>query len=246
MGDIHGNIEALQSCMAMDSSKDVDRVNVLGDIVGYMANPNECVDLVRSFECISGNHDIAVMDDSMLEDFNPYAGQALLWTREHLNKKALEFLKSLPFYRVYADQGYTIAHGSIIDPFMYIMTGSQAAASSAVSPTDLLFVAHTHVPAMWSISEDKDLSGKYLYNVQEMDIEFNTAMELKHGIRYVINIGSVGQPRDGNPKGCCVLYDTNNYSITYIRFKYPVEETIQKIIKNGLPSFLHRRLLKGI
>lgn len=245
MADIHGNLEALEACLMEVEKEPIERFNVLGDIVGYMANPNECVEAVKLMDCIAGNHDAATFDDQELKQFNPFAYKALLWTREHLEPENLEFLKSLPSYRIYCDEGYTIAHGSIIDPFMYIEYTSQVALNSKFMPTNVMFVGHTHKPVVWHISSKKGVLGHPLNRIEETEIKYDTEMHLKREDKYIINIGSVGQPRDSNPKGCCLIYDSDNYCIKFKRFDYMVDKTIQKIISNKLPDFLHKRLING-
>lgn len=245
IGDIHGNIEALETCLMNSKNENIDRVNVLGDIVGYMANPNECIERVKTMECISGNHDSAVYNDKELEQFNPFACRAILWTREHIGEGNLSFLKSLPSYKTYYDENYTIAHGSIIDPYMYLEYESQVRLNVKFMPTDLLFVGHTHIPAFWCVSTGKSTVRLYHAKVNELEIEYGTNIPLQRDKKYIINIGSVGQPRDKNPKGCCLIYDSDEYYVKFLRFEYPVDKTIEKIKNNGLPEFLHKRLLSG-
>lgn len=245
MGDIHGNLEALETCFAVAGEESVDRINVLGDIVGYMANPNECVYAVKNYDCIAGNHDIAAFDDDELSQFNPFAYKALLWTRNCLKPENLDFLKSLPPHRVYCDEDYTIAHGSLINPFAYTETESQVRLNTKFMPTSLLFIGHTHVPAMWCAHNKPSVLGHSRSTVIELEIEYNKEIPLLKDKKYVINIGSIGQPRDLNPKSCCLVYDTKSYSVKFLRFDYPVDITIQKIKENNLPEFLHFRLLKG-
>jgi predicted phosphodiesterase len=245
MGDIHGNLEALEACLTTTEKEGIDRINVLGDIVGYMANPNECVKSVMSMDCISGNHDAAVFDNTELSKFNPFALKALVWTREQLTEDNITFIKTLPSYKTYCSENCTIAHGSLIDPFMYIEYESQVRINARFMPTDLLFVGHTHVPAMWSISGSSRPFTRSHQKIKEVPVEFDCDVKLDNSNKYIINIGSVGQPRDYNPKGCCVIYDTDAYSIRFVRFQYDVEKTIQKIKLNKLPDFLHMRLLNG-
>lgn len=246
IGDIHGNLEALESCMEICSDKKIDRVNVLGDIVGYMANPNECIERVRSYECISGNHDIAIYDDIELEMFNPYARQAIMWTRSKIKNEHIDFLKSLPSSRTYLDENYTIVHGSLVDKNMYIMSRYQASVNARLCPTDLLFTAHTHIPKIWDMPKGNNSLKGAPYGAPVAEDMYDGAICLLKNRKYVINIGSLGQPRDNNPKGCCLIYDTDEYTISYIRFAYPMDSTIEKIKMNGLPLYLYSRILKGI
>lgn len=245
IGDIHGNLEALEACLMEVEKENIDRFNVLGDIVGYMANPNECVEAVKLMDCIAGNHDAAAFDDQELRQFNPFAYKALIWTREQLRPENLDFLKSLPSYKIYCNEGYTIAHGSIIDPFMYIEYTSQVTLNAKFMPTDVMFVGHTHKPVLWNISNKKGVLGRSLNRTKELEFQYNVDIPLQREDKYIINIGSVGQPRDNNPKGCCLIYDSENYTVRFIRFDYPVDKTIEKIISNRLPDFLHKRLISG-
>ncbi|KPU45733.1 phosphodiesterase [Oxobacter pfennigii] len=243
ISDIHGNLEALESCFKAAEKEKIDTINVLGDIVGYMANPNECVEKVKEFECILGNHDNAVFNDEELKYFNSYAAKAIMWTRENIKKRNMDFLSSLNNSKVFIQHNYTITHGSLCDPLEYIEYEYQAERIMEIATTPLVFAGHTHVPAMWRLYEKDDKP--HILKVNGDSLTFNRDIQLEKDKKYIINIGAVGQPRDGNPKGCCAIYDSIEYTVKYLRFEYPVEETVQKIKANNLPVFLHKRLLKG-
>src|SRR5690606_18650167 len=144
----------------------------------------------------------------------------------------VEFLSSLLSNRVYIRENYTIAHGSLSDPLEYIECDSQVECNAQISTTPLIFVGHTHIPAMWSVDCDDSIGEISGFSTELLTIEFDKEIELLEDKKYVINIGSVGQPRDRNPKGCCVVYDSDRYTVKYLRFSYPVNKTIEKIKAN--------------
>jgi len=247
ISDIHSNLEALEVCLDIAKKKEIDRINVLGDIIGYMYDVKPCIDLLKKYDCVIGNHEYAVLNDQSLEFFNDVAKEQIYWTRKQLNQEDLEFLKTLPINRTYKEENYTIAHGTFSNPFQYMLESYIVREDIRQISTNLLFVGHTHKPMIWKCTEKY-----YPNNVRPLirindihKIASNTPIKLDKSKKYVINIGSVGQPRDNNPLGCCVLYDTENYAIEFIRFHYPVEKTIKKLEENNFHSFLYERLQVG-
>ena len=237
IGDIHGNLEALQSVLGEE--KDVDKVVMTGDAIGYMANPREVLDIVKNFDCILGNHDYTVLNPERLDWFNPVAKKALVWTKKQLRKEDFVFLKELPFQRSYEEEGLTVVHGCLgVDPFEYLEMDFQAKENFELMKTNLLFLGHTHVPKVWQKDRNKDI-----WNLAK--IEYNKEMFLDKSSKYIFNIGSVGQPRDNDPRACYAIYDTEKYSICYKRKKYDIGKTVQKIIENNLPRFLFERIVVG-
>jgi len=237
IGDIHGNLEAIET--VLEKERDVDKVVVTGDMIGYMPNPIEVLDITKNFDCILGNHDYTVLNPERLDWFNPIARQALTWTKNQLRKKDLDFLKTLPFKREYCEENFTIVHGSLgIDPFEYLFDAFQAEQNFKVMKTNLLFIGHTHVPIIWERNKKN--------NIYEIEIEYNKELLLNKSSKYIFNIGAVGQPRDKDPRSCYVIYDTEKYSVCYKRQEYNINKTVQKIIENGLPKFLFERIMIGI
>lgn len=245
ISDIHGNLEALEKVLEYLSTKEkVDNIIVLGDIVGYMANPNECVQLVKKYDCIQGNHDFAITDIEFLNYFNPIAKKALLWTIDELTIENKNILKNLPLTKLYENEDFTISHGTLISPeeFLYLDNIYDAYENFQVMKTKLLFVGHTHVPKYYVL--DKSNSPATIEMTSHINYDYK--IQLEENKSYIFNIGSVGQPRDYNNKSCFVIYDTVEKSIKYIRLPYDIEKTAQKIKNNNLPSFLYKRIFLGI
>jgi predicted phosphodiesterase len=227
ISDIHGNLEALNEVFAYLDEHRVDALYCLGDTIGYGANPNECCELVRSHHAVSlvGNHDKAVWDDEMLEHFSPLASSAMKWTRSVLHEAEKTYLQSLPLVVMAHD--CTFVHASLDDPsaFKYLLTTSEARASLALSTTALCWIGHTHHPAIFS---EDGLEGM-----------------ITNGKRYIVNVGSVGQPRDADPRLSFGIFDTTRFTYELIRLRYDVQTACRKIIAAGLPPRLGERLLVG-
>lgn len=234
ISDIHGNLEGLEAVLA-DVPEEVERVYCLGDVIGYGANPNECCDVVRERDMptITGNHDLAVIDlDTDLDWFNPVAAAAVLWTREHLTDENAEFLRSRP--RMMQTGEALFVHGSVRDPDEYIIDGVTAAENLAVLKSEypnvrLCFFGHTHVKAVAPSPNGA---------AAETD-----ALDLGSDGPYLVNPGSVGQPRDGDTFASYVLVEGTN--VTYRFVEYDIERAQAKIREAGLPGTLADRLAVG-
>ncbi|MGB4312170.1 MAG: metallophosphoesterase family protein [Natronincolaceae bacterium] len=245
ISDIHGNLEALETVLECLSAKEkVDKIIVLGDIVGYMANPNECVELTKNYDCIQGNHDYTVVYEEDLDWFNPIAKEALIWTINKLTDTNKNILKNLPLTKIYERENFTISHGTLNDPerFFYMDRSFEAQESFNLMETQLLFIGHTHVPQYFILNEDNTPADIETVS----DINYKQAIQLQKNRKYIFNIGSVGQPRDRNYKSCFVIYDTDEKTVKYIRLPYNVRVTARKIKKNQLPKFLYKRILIGM
>lgn len=233
ISDIHGNLEGLEAVLA-DVPEEVERVYCLGDVIGYGANPNECCDIVqeREMPTITGNHDIAVIDLSMdLNWFNPVAAAAVRWTREQLTEENAEFLRSRP--RMMQADETLFVHGSVRDPDEYIIDGTTASENLTVLESEypdvrLCFFGHTHVKA---IAPSPNGSA---------DVE---ALDLGTDGPYLVNPGSVGQPRDGDTFASYVLVEGTE--VTYRFVEYDIEKAQAKIREAGLPGMLADRLAVG-
>ena len=232
ISDIHGNLTALEVAMDYIHSLKPDRIFCLGDIVGYGPKPNECVSLVRENcdQVLMGNHDYAAINLLDTRNFNPNARYAMDWTRSALNSESLNFLKKLPF-TVY-DEDILMAHSSPKNPsyWHYVLSVNEASEQIHTFKQHVCFIGHSHLPVVFSAT-------------QMYDEEF---LLLDQDEKYIINVGSVGQPRDHNPDGCLVIYDSEKQSIEYIRFAYDIKRTQNEIRQAGLPDFLADRLIKGI
>lgn len=234
ISDIHGNLEGLEAVLA-DVPEEVERVYCLGDVIGYGANPNECCDVVREKEMptITGNHDLAVTDlDTDLDWFNPVAAAAVRWTREQISEENAEFLRSRP--RMMQTNETLFVHGSVRDPDEYIIDGVTATENLAVLKSEypnvrLCFFGHTHVKAVAPSP-----------NGPATDTE---ALDLGSDGPYLVNPGSVGQPRDGDTFASYVLAEGTN--VTYRFVEYDIEKAQAKIRSAGLPGMLADRLAVG-
>jgi len=231
ISDIHANIEALEAVFKSIEQYDVDSISCLGDVVGYGPNPNECVNLIRE-KCehvLIGNHDYAAIGKTNIEYFNQYAKAAAFWTRKHLTEENKNYLAALPF--THQNDEMLMVHASPTNPahWYYVLNPYDAQIEMEAFSQPLCFIGHSHVPIIYSHS-------KVIKETQ-----FNFKKEQK----YIVNVGSVGQPRDGNHKACYALYDPDEHSLNYIRLDYDIQKTYSKIIKEGLPPFLAERLLKG-
>jgi len=235
LGDIHANLEALKAVLLDCKKEAVDRYFCLGDIVGYGPNPCECIRKIKEFSAVSvcGNHDWAAVDLFSLEYFNDEAKEALFWTKKYITEEE-SFLLGLPL--VYQDNALTLVHATLnsaID-FNYLENLEDAQQTFALLKTQVCFVGHTHCPKIFF----KDDKAK-VFCRQENSIA------IKEGWQYIINVGSVGQPRDGDWRASYCLYDSANREVRVKRIGYDVETTSKKILQAGLPSSLATRLLIG-
>lgn len=231
ISDIHGNLEALKSVLKSIKRQEVDEILCLGDIVGYGSNPNECVDRIRKMglKTVVGNHDYVNIDESWLEDFNPNAQAAARWTKKVLKRENLQYLTFLPFTIRLTD--ILLVHGSPVEPrgFHYIFDVFKALNEFRGFKERVCFVGHSHSPI--NFSSDGNV--------------FKGGFQLQKGQRYIINVGSVGQPRDDNPLACYGVFDTNLLTFYLVRVEYKIRKTAKKIKKAGLPVFLAERLFSG-
>lgn len=231
--DIHSNLEALETAVADAKARHVERWVVLGDSIGYGANPNECFEWVLRNAAFSlmGNHEKAVLDLEIRERFAPLAREAILWTAEVM---AMDFKKqtlNLPYMRI--ENGLTFAHGSPAEPesFHYLLNFQEAEASFRCMEGSIGFVGHTHIPCCFCESE------------RSADHLEPGILNLKKGERYILNPGSVGQPRDRDPRLAYGIFDSEAMTFETVRLPYENEKAAGKIRKAGLPRYLADRLL---
>ncbi len=235
ISDIHSNLEALKSVLQEIDRLGVDRTMCLGDIVGYGANPNECVDIIkeRKIESIMGNHDVVACGKREPFDFNPIAKEAALWTRAALTTENREFLSKLPEMREI--DCFLIVHGAISDPDLYIFSAYDALSEfKLMKRWNICFFGHTHVRTYYVF-----LGGEVRYL---SEYEFKIEPEAK----YLINPGSVGQPRDKDPRSSFLIYDSEESVVRFIRQEYDIGSAKKKIIKSGLDRRLADRLSLGV
>ncbi len=235
ISDIHGNLEALESVLAdMERVGQIDECLCLGDIVGYGANPEECLTRIRELGClcIAGNHDHAAVDRLDITFFNQYARVAAQWTGAALSEDSRLFLRGLSF--IEHTPHFAIVHGSLQSPelFNYVQTVKDAEFNFRSMDKPLLFLGHSHQPLSF-------------FNTDPMTYSLDSLIELDSQIKTIINIGSVGQPRDENPLASYAIYDEGRQLVEIRRVEYDVELAAGKIIEAGLPEALALRLSLG-
>ena len=233
-GDIHANLHALDAVLADAREQACTHYVCLGDVVGYNAFPKQCIDLVRNLECpvVKGNHDEQASMLGDQEGFNPLAEEAMTWTREQLTNEDKEWLRSLRLQRQVRD--FTIVHATLDTPHKwgYVFNQLDAAASFSYQHTSVCFIGHTHSPKAYV----RDGSVR----TSPLDV-----LVLQKGKRYLINVGSVGQPRDGDWRSAYCIYDTNDGELQLRRIAYDLPAAQAAIIEAGLPRKLAERLAVG-
>jgi predicted phosphodiesterase len=245
LSDIHSNLEALEACLAAAPAYDL--VVNLGDIVGYGANPNEVIERSRRLGkfFVRGNHDKAAAGLMDLKDFNPIAGLAALWTRDQLSGENLEWLRSLPPGPIQVDglPGAQFVHGSPVDEDEYVVTLRDSLEPLLFSHVPLTFFGHTHLQGSFSTNNTNSDVFRPAYKTvgQSETIE----VPVKEGMRYLINPGSVGQPRDGDWRAAFALFDSNDHVVTFCRVPYNLKNAQERILAANLPPRLATRLAAG-
>lgn len=236
LGDIHANIEALDTVLADCRANGVTEYLCTGDVVGYNASPRECLARIRELGCpvVKGNHDHYVSTLQNLDDFNPNAAAVVQWTAEQLSADELEWLRSLPYTAVV--KGVTVVHSTMDNPenFGYVFDYDEAKASFINQMTQICFHGHTHCPIVFERRHD---------GIERFDDSEERILAL--GRKYFINVGSVGQPRDGDPRATYMLYDPQQRRAVYRRLPYDIESAARKIRAAGLPERLAQRLFAG-
>jgi predicted phosphodiesterase len=227
ISDIHSNLEALIKALEIIDSKNIREIVCLGDIIGYGANPNECLSLIRKAtkHVTLGNHDEAVFHSAMAYHFNRHARSAVLWTGKQLFKDDLDYLSNLPVKLELWDAFFT--HASPLSPqdWNYILTPSDAEENMHYFSQSICFVGHSHIPAIFC--DKKEVT------------------HLERGRKYIVNVGSVGQPRDHDRRLSFGIFDTESFTYENIRSEYDVQKASQKILQAGLPATLAERILVG-
>lgn len=233
-GDIHANLEAFEVVLADARQQGCDSFICLGDVVGYNANPRECLEIVQSLECpvVKGNHDSYVSSDHSLVTFNPLAEVAIQWTRDQLNSSEKRWLSNLPL--IVEIRGFTVVHASLDEPgdWNYVLNQLDAAASFSKQTTELCFFGHTHSPRA------------YIKDSSIVGVPFEQIIP-ERGKKYFVNPGSVGQPRDGDWRAAYVVFDEERRTINLRRLRYDLTRTQRKIVAAGLPPKLAERLALG-
>lgn len=238
ISDIHGNLEALEAVLEHLEGQGVDQVVCLGDIVGYGADPNLCCDRVREVarKVVAGNHDhasVGLADPSL---FNEPARRAINWTRPMLLQDHRRYLEGLPLTITVPEAETTLVHSTPRQPeaWRYLFSGADAVEEFGAFHTLCCFVGHTHVPVAFVERPDGAVASLAL-----------DRLRLQEGYRYLINVGSVGQPRDGNPDAAYLVLDREASKCELHRVIYDVQTAQKKILQAGLPPVLAERLAHG-
>ena len=233
--DVHGNLEALLSFFAYLDELNPDRVVILGDVVGYGPQPNECIEEIRKRDILvtAGNHDLAAIGENDAKRFNPFARRAIEWTKKVLSEENKFWLSAIP--RIIRENDLIFVHGSLRDwTSEYIFDEEQASASFSILKEKVLFVGHTHCPCLF-IKE----WGKII----KMSIPEGAGISLQYSA--IINPGSIGQPRDRNPNPSFGLFDTEKGKFKLFRFSYEIKKTQALMREKRLPEYLAERLSEG-
>lgn len=245
LSDIHSNLEALEACLAAAPPSDAT-VN-LGDIVGYGASPNEVTERARGLAGIfvRGNHDKVVAGIDSVDNFNPIAGVAALWNREQIDSKHLSWLRDLPKGPVEMKElaGVQYVHGAPDDEDRYVVTPEDASSQLTTFATGITFFGHTHIQGAFHLQGDVVQAVHPTYTTVAKQETWNLAVT--EGLNYMINPGSIGQPRDGDWRAAFALFDSEQRVVTFFRVPYDIRAAQGKILSAGLPARLATRLAAG-
>ena len=247
ISDIHANLHALYAVIGDLQCEQCIDVVCLGDIVGYNAYPQECVNAIREMGCpvVKGNHDEAVVNFNANINMNPVARQAMEWTCSCLNEESLAWLKRLPLQRIERSK-FAMVHSCLDQPqaWNYILNANDATCNFQRQFLPLCFHGHTHQPRVFT------WDGRHAIELpeywQQLVAEGQTVLSLQPGQKYFVNVGSVGQPRDGDPRACYAIYDSDAATVTLRRVEYDVTGAQQAIVSVGLPEYLAERLGQGM
>lgn len=241
LSDLHSNIEALDAVLNDVRRKHCEQVVCLGDFVGYGAKPNQVLDRMRKLRArklfVRGNHDRVAGGYENGESFNQAARLAALWTREQLSAANRAFLQSLPLGPVSDGGGILICHGSPLDEDEYIFSEYDAYRVISSFDAPIIFFGHTHLPVVFEYEPSRGMTATL--------IRKPATIQLRANCRYMVNPGSVGQPRDRNPMASYLIFDQGRMSLHYRRVRYEVTRTQGAIRRAGLPSILADRLAVG-
>ena len=261
ISDIHANLEALSTVLDRCKKEGVEKYICLGDVVGYNANPRDCLELVRALDvvgAVKGNHDeyVSSSDEEML-GFNQHAKQAVLWTKNQLNSEERDWLSKLPMKQTVRGTNITIVHATLDSPasWGYIFDVHHAMDNFSYQFTPLCFCGHSHVPIAFCKKSFTGSNSLLVEEVQEWKAERTEAnagkedndpvISIQKGWKYLINIGSVGQPRNKDPRASFAIYDTVANTVTRLRLVYDIATAQKKIREAGLPDRLATRLERG-
>ncbi|MCI6288565.1 MAG: metallophosphatase family protein [Lentisphaeria bacterium] len=261
LSDVHGNWEALTAVLAKCQEVGVDEYISLGDIVGYNANPKECLDTMRNLKLVctvKGNHDeYAASGDDTMEGFNPHARAAVIWTKSQLTPEDRAWLAALPMRQTIKGTLVTAVHATLDSPdsWGYIFDVHHAADNFAYQFTPLCFIGHSHVPVAFCKKPISLYSERMITDIESWEArnvppsQFGRSdsitISLEPGHKYLLNVGSVGQPRNHDPRASFAVYDSDLRTVTRYRVPYDIRTAQEKILAAGLPERLATRLEQG-
>ncbi len=235
IGDIHANLDALDAVLKTLDREKVDQVLCIGDVVGYGAEPGPCLQRLRArgIDCVAGNHDYATANRLDITYFNQAAKQAIEWTRAQLDEEEIGYLGALELVRSF--DSFTIVHSSLDEPgaFEYVLSWPEAQRCLDRLPEGhVCFIGHSHVPVTFIEASNLLLTA-------------DAEVDLRRCGKALVNVGSVGQPRDQNPNASCVIFNDETRQLRRLRIPYDIDSAARKITEAGLPSFLAERLHVG-
>ncbi len=234
--DVHSNLEALEAVLGYYRNEAIDKYLCVGDIVGYGANPRECLDALRRIisVCVAGNHDWALTGKFSLAFFNPIAKAALISNAKELSKVEKDYLDNLEL--IFFNNDLTLVHGTLNEAqnFNYLTSKGQALGTFRLMKSNICFVGHTHIPQVLEFDAKAGVCQLAADN-----------LKIKKSKKYIVNVGSVGQPRDSDPRASFAIFDTDREEILIKRVAYDVKKAQEKILGAGLPDFLASRLSIG-
>jgi len=240
ISDIHSNYDALKTVVEFIKINNAAAVYCAGDIIGYGAQPNECVETLRKMKalCVRGNHEDYLLGEKSLNGASKNAKEAISWHMDAVTESNVRYLKGLRYSEVLSEYSIRIVHGSPFSPeeFNYVMTKREIMEAFLSFEEQICVIGHTHRPAAFRFNEE---SGLYQYR-------FGSKVHVEKGFRYIINIGSVGQPRDGLPQAGVCMYDSESGIFTEKRLDYDIHSAQKKILDAGLPPTLAYRLAYGL
>ena len=233
--DMHANLEAYQAVLGALKKEKISKYFCVGDIVGYGADPTHSIKITKELDCVTvcGNHDWAAVGLTDIEYFNPYARTAVLWTREAITESDREYLKALKL--VYEDEELTLVHGALTRPeeFNYVLDDYAAHKMMEMMKTKISFIGHSHA------------AGIFIFDRNELQYSLKPKISIEPDKKYLVNVGSVGQPRDRDRRAAFCIYDKDNQILEIRRAEYDVKKAQKKILDAGLPEILAYRLEEG-
>lgn len=236
LSDIHSNLEALQIVIRDIKRRRIKSIFCLGDLVGYGANPNECVEITMKEAkiVVAGNHDWAALEKTDISTFNPVAADAIRWTKQNINKTRLNQLNRLKFTATVDNLLLVHATPETPEQWKYVFSLEDFKQQFQFFKSQLCFIGHSHIPG----AAFQDANGY-------ADLIVDNPFPLIESRRYIVNVGSVGQPRDFDPRTTYAIYDGNKHAVEIVRLNYNIPRAQQKILDAGLPEVLAERLLAG-